>query len=79
MLNTLVVDSLRPIFDRLGVRHPILTFLPFLGGSILLAALSYRYLESPFLALKTRLSRAVSTLPKYQIKIRPKVTLSPTR
>jgi peptidoglycan/LPS O-acetylase OafA/YrhL len=79
MLNTLVVDSLRPIFDRLGVRHPILTFLPFLGGSILLAALSYRYLESPILALKTRLSRAVSPLPKYQRKTRPKVTLSPTR
>jgi peptidoglycan/LPS O-acetylase OafA/YrhL len=79
MLNTLVVDSLRPIFDRLGVRHPMLTFVPFLGGSILLAALSYRHLESPFLALKTRLARAVSHLPKCQMNIRPKVTLSPTR
>jgi peptidoglycan/LPS O-acetylase OafA/YrhL len=79
MLNTLVVDSLHPVLDKLGVRHPVLTFLPFLAGSVLVAWLSYRYFEAPFLALKTRFARSAPTMANNRTAIWPKVTLSLTR
>ena len=60
MLNTLVIDGLHPVLNSVGIKHPALTFLPFLGMTILVASLCYRYFESPFLALKTRFVRVSS-------------------
>lgn len=57
MLNTLVLDCLKPIFYRLGPRHPLLQFPIALGCTVLVASLSYRFLETPFLRLKERFSR----------------------
>ena len=57
MLNTLVLDCLKPIFNRLGPHHPLLQFPVALGCTVLAAGLSYRFLETPFLRLKERFSR----------------------
>jgi peptidoglycan/LPS O-acetylase OafA/YrhL len=76
MLNTAVIDGLRPVLDKIGVRHPALTFLPFLALSVLVASLSYRYFESPFLALKTRLARSVPAPPPRQGELCPAEGLS---
>ncbi|MGC1483139.1 MAG: acyltransferase, partial [Candidatus Acidiferrum sp.] len=57
MLNTLVLDCLKPIFHRLGPHHPLLWFPIALACTVLVAGLSYRFLETPFLRLKERFSR----------------------
>lgn len=57
MLNTLVLDSLKPIFNRLGPHHPLLQFPVAVVCTVLVASLSYRFLETPFLRLKERFSR----------------------
>jgi len=57
MLNTLVLDCLKPIFNRLGPHHPLLWFPIALAGTVLVASLSYRFLETPFLRLKERFSQ----------------------
>jgi peptidoglycan/LPS O-acetylase OafA/YrhL len=57
MLNTLVLDCLKPIFHRLGPHHPLLQFPIAAAFTILVAGLSYRFLETPFLRLKERFSR----------------------
>jgi len=70
MLNTLVIDGLHPVLARFGVRHPALTFFPFLVVTVLVASLSYRYFESPFLALKTRFVRVSSTKTPLRVPTR---------
>jgi peptidoglycan/LPS O-acetylase OafA/YrhL len=57
MLNTLVLDCLKPIFNRLGPHHPLLWFPIALAGTVLVASLSYKFLETPFLRLKERFSQ----------------------
>jgi peptidoglycan/LPS O-acetylase OafA/YrhL len=57
MLNTLVLDCLKPVFGRLGPHHPLLQFPVALGCTVLVAGLSHRFLETPFLRLKERFSR----------------------
>lgn len=57
MLNVLVLDCLEPIFNRLGLRHPLLQFPIAVACTVLAAGLSYRLLETPFLQLKERFSR----------------------
>jgi peptidoglycan/LPS O-acetylase OafA/YrhL len=57
MLNTLVLDGLKPIFNRFGPHHPLLQFPIAVAGAVLVAGLSYRFLEMPFLRLKERFSQ----------------------
>ena len=57
LFNTLVVKTVRPGVGHLGLHHPVLVFPIVLGGTVLVSWLSYRYFESPFLALKERFSR----------------------
>ena len=57
MLNTLVLDTLKPIFGRVGLHHPLLCFPVVTACTILTAGLSYRFLEAPFLRFKERFSR----------------------
>ena len=54
MLNTLTLDGMHPVLARMGLQHPFLTFPIFLAMTVLVASVSYRYFESPFLALKSR-------------------------
>jgi peptidoglycan/LPS O-acetylase OafA/YrhL len=62
MLNTLVLDCLKPMFNRLGPHHPLLQFPIAVASTVLVAGLSYRFLETPFLRLKERFSQL--RLPK---------------
>ena len=57
MLNTLVLDCLKPVFSRLGPHHPLLQFPITVVCTVFVAGLSYRLLETPFLRLKERFSR----------------------
>ncbi|MGB6598266.1 MAG: acyltransferase [Candidatus Acidiferrum sp.] len=57
MLNTLVLDCLKPILNRVGPHHPLLRFPIALVCTVFVASLSYRFLETPFLRLKERFSR----------------------
>lgn len=56
MLNTLVLDCLKPIFNRIGSPHPLVRFPIAVACTVLAAGLSYRFLETPFLRLKERFS-----------------------
>lgn len=79
MLNTLVVDALHSVLSRIGIEHPAVTFPLFLGISVIVASVSYRYFESPFLTLKTRFSRQVATKRNIVPSSPPKATLSLSR
>ena len=63
MLNTLTLDGLHPMLNRVGLLNPFLTFPLFLAMTVLVASASYRYFETPFLALKKRFA-SVATAPK---------------
>jgi peptidoglycan/LPS O-acetylase OafA/YrhL len=57
LFNTLVVRFVHLALDRVGYGHPLFA-LPFtVGFTVLVAFLSYRFLEMPFLAQKSRFSR----------------------
>lgn len=64
MLNTLVLDCLKLMFNRLGPHHPLFQFPIALVGTIFVAGLSYRFLETPFLRLKERFSQLRSAKPQ---------------
>ena len=64
MLNTLVLDGLKPILNRFGPHHPLLQFPIAVAGAVLVAGLSYRFLEMPFLRLKERFSPFSPKSPK---------------
>jgi peptidoglycan/LPS O-acetylase OafA/YrhL len=57
LFNTLIVRMVHEAMDRLGLGHPLLAFPLSVGLTVLVASLSYRYFEMPFLALKSRFSR----------------------
>jgi peptidoglycan/LPS O-acetylase OafA/YrhL len=57
LLNSLSVHAVRFPLIRLGLDYPPLVFVCALALATALAFLSYRYYESPFLALKARFSR----------------------
>jgi peptidoglycan/LPS O-acetylase OafA/YrhL len=57
MLNTLVLDCLKPMFSKVGPHHPLLQFPIALACTVFAAGLSYRFLETPFLRLKERFSQ----------------------
>ena len=57
MLNTLVLDCLKPMFNKFGPHHPLLQFPIAVAATVLVAGLSYRFLETPFLRLKERFSQ----------------------
>jgi peptidoglycan/LPS O-acetylase OafA/YrhL len=57
MLNTLVLDCLEPIFRRFGPHHPLFQFPIAAACAVLVARLSYRFLETHFLRLKERFSQ----------------------
>jgi peptidoglycan/LPS O-acetylase OafA/YrhL len=57
LLNSLSVHAVRFPLTRLGLDYPPLIFVCALALATALAFLSYRYYESPFLALKARFSR----------------------
>ncbi len=51
------IGCLKPIFNRFGPHYPLLQFLIAVAGPVLVAGLSYRFLETPFLRLKERFSQ----------------------
>lgn len=57
LLNSLSVHAVRFPLARLGLDYPPLIFVCALALATALAFLSYRYYESPFLALKSKFSR----------------------
>jgi len=57
MLNTLVLDCLKPIFSKIGPHHLLVQFPIAVAGTVLVAGLSYRFLETPVLRLKERFSQ----------------------
>jgi peptidoglycan/LPS O-acetylase OafA/YrhL len=57
MLNTLTLDGLHPLLTRIRLTNPVIVFVPFLIMTVVVASLSYRYFESPFLKLKNRFNR----------------------
>jgi peptidoglycan/LPS O-acetylase OafA/YrhL len=57
LYNTLVVKAVRPLLAHAGLRHPLAVYPFTVGLTILVAWLSYRYFESPFLKLKEKFSR----------------------
>jgi peptidoglycan/LPS O-acetylase OafA/YrhL len=67
MLNTLTLDGLHPLLTRLGVTNPVAVFVPFLIITVVVASLSYRYFESPFLKLKSRFNRLRPTTSRAEI------------
>jgi len=67
MLNTLTLDGLHPLLTRLGVTNPVAVFVPFLIMTVVVASVSYRYFESPFLKLKSRFNRLRPTTSRAEI------------
>jgi peptidoglycan/LPS O-acetylase OafA/YrhL len=70
MLNTLTLDGLHPVLTRIGLQHPVLTFPILLAMTVLVASVSYRYFESPFLTLKSRFE---------ELRTEPRVTAGKAR
>lgn len=63
LFNTLVVKAVRPALGHIGIRHPVFVFPFIVAGTVFISWLSYRYFESPFLALKDRFSRLRPAAP----------------
>jgi peptidoglycan/LPS O-acetylase OafA/YrhL len=57
LLNSLSIHSAHFVLARIGTEYPPVIFAFALGLAVAIAYLSYRYYESPFLALKTKYSR----------------------
>lgn len=73
MLNTLAMDGLNPIMNRLGLHHPLLKFPVLVGVTVLAAGLSYRFFETPFLHLKERFSKLREVTPVTKVEPAPEV------
>jgi peptidoglycan/LPS O-acetylase OafA/YrhL len=57
LLNSLSIHSVHFVLARIGTEYPPVIFAFAVGLAVAIAYLSYRYYESPFLALKTKYSR----------------------
>jgi len=62
---------LNPIMNRLGLHHPLLKFPIFVAMTVLVAGLSYRFFEAPFLRLKERFSKLHEVQPVTKIAVPP--------
>ncbi len=63
LLNTLVMDGLNPVMNRLGIHHPLLNFPILAGVTVLVAGFSHEFFETPFLRLKDRFSKLRAAPP----------------
>jgi peptidoglycan/LPS O-acetylase OafA/YrhL len=52
------------LMQRVGVESPWVTFVLMTTASIVVASLSYRFLESPILARRSRFARTVAGRPE---------------
>lgn len=57
LFNTLCVRVVHVAMNRIGWGHPLAAFAPTVALTVLAAWLSYRFVEMPFLALKSRFTR----------------------
>jgi peptidoglycan/LPS O-acetylase OafA/YrhL len=57
LLNSMSIHAVHFVLARMGTEYPPIIFLFAVGLATAVAYLSYRYYESPFLALKTKYSR----------------------
>jgi peptidoglycan/LPS O-acetylase OafA/YrhL len=76
LLNTLTLDGLNPIMNRLGIQHPLLKFPIFVAMTVFIAGLSYRFFETPFLRRKEPLSKLGDVQPVAKTVAPPAVSAS---
>ena len=69
LLNTLVLDVINPVMNRIGLRHPLLKFPVFVAVTVLVAGISYRFFETPFLRLKERFSKVREVPPVSKVAL----------
>jgi peptidoglycan/LPS O-acetylase OafA/YrhL len=69
LLNTLVLDVINPVMNRIGLRHPLLKFPVFVAATVLVAGISYRFFEAPFLRLKERFSKVREVQPVSKVAL----------
>ena len=69
LLNTLVLDVVNPVMNRIGLRHPLLKFPVFVAVTVLVAGISYRFFETPFLRLKERFSKVREVQPVSKVAL----------
>src|SRR5580704_4112306 len=69
LLNTLVLDVVNPAMNRIGLRHPLLKFPVFVAATVLVAGISYRFFEAPFLRLKERFSKVREVQPVSKVAL----------
>ncbi len=69
LLNTLVLDVVNPVMNRIGLRHPLLKFPIFVAATVLVAGISYRFFETPFLRLKERFSKVREVQPVSKVAL----------
>ena len=69
LLNTLVLDVVNPVMNRIGLRHPLLKFPVFVAATVLVAGISYRFFETPFLRLKDRFSKVREVQPVSKVAL----------
>jgi len=69
LLNTLVLDVVNPAMNRIGLRHPLLKFPVFVAATVLVAGISYRFFETPFLRLKERFSKVREVQPVSKVAL----------
>jgi len=69
LLNALTLHGLNPIMNRLGLHHPLLKFPIFVAMTVLVAGLSYRFFETPFLRLKERFSKLREVQPVKRVSV----------
>jgi peptidoglycan/LPS O-acetylase OafA/YrhL len=69
LLNTVTLDGLNPILNRLGLYHPLLKFPTFVAMTVMVAGLSYRFFETPFLRKKEPLSKLREIQPATKVVV----------
>jgi peptidoglycan/LPS O-acetylase OafA/YrhL len=69
LLNTLVLDVVNPVMNRIGLRHPLVKFPVFVAVTVLVAGISYRFFETPFLRLKERFSKVREVQPVSKVAL----------
>jgi peptidoglycan/LPS O-acetylase OafA/YrhL len=67
LLNSLCIHFVHAVLGSMGVQYPPVIFPIGLTVTVGVAYVSYRYFETPFLALKTRFSRLNTAAAKPSI------------